>query len=126
MLVANTDNRGTVAALASDGRTVQLLLVHHCGLFAAQNPQGTNYEFDLGVRGTGTGVGCLQVAGSSGRSLVGLKVNLNAAGQPQSVQRSAALHAARPCEGSGAAHRFADAAQPLPCAHCALRGPAAS
>jgi len=88
VLVENTDAHGTIAALASDGRTVELLVVHNCGLFAATNAQGAHYEFDLGFRGAGTGVGCSQVAGTSGRSLVGLKVNLNAAGQPDSVQRT--------------------------------------
>ena len=88
VLVENTDGTGTIAALASDGRTVELLLVRNCGLYPAKNPQGQNYEFDLGFRGTGTGVGCSQVAGTSGRSLVGLNVHLDAAGQPQDVRRT--------------------------------------
>jgi len=88
VLVENTDGKGTIAALASDGRTVELLLVKNCGLFPAKNVQGANYEFDLGFRGTGTGVGCSQVAGTSGRSLVGLNVHLDGAGRPQDVQRT--------------------------------------
>ncbi len=88
VLVENTDGKGTIAALASDGRTVELLLVRNCGLYPAKNPQAQNYEFDLGFRGTGTGVGCSQVAGTSGRSLVGLNVHLDAAGQPQDVRRT--------------------------------------
>jgi len=67
---------------------VELLLVQNCGLFPATNAQGTHYEFDLGVRGTGTGVGCSQITGTTGRSLVGLNVHLNAAGQPDSVHRT--------------------------------------
>ncbi len=88
VLVENPDSHGPVAALASDGRTVELLLVSNCGLFPATNAQGTHYEFDLGVRGTGTGVGCSQITGTTGRSLVGLNVHLNAAGQPDSVHRT--------------------------------------
>ena len=88
VLVENTDGKGAIAALASDGRTVELLLVRNCGLYPAKNPQGQNYEFDLGFRGTGTGVGCSQVAGTSGRSLVGLNVHLDAAGQPEDVRRT--------------------------------------
>jgi hypothetical protein len=88
VLVEDTDGHGTIAALASDGRTVELLVLHHCGLFPATNAQGARYEFDLGVRGTGTGVGCAQITGTPGRSLVGLNVHLNPAGQPDSVHRT--------------------------------------
>jgi len=88
VLVENPDSHGSIAALASDGRTVELLLVKNCGLFPATNAQGTHYEFDLGLRGTGTGVGCSQITGTPGRSLVGLNVHLNAAGQPDSVHRT--------------------------------------
>jgi len=88
VLVANTDGHGTIAALASDGRTVELLLVHNCGLFPATNAQGAHYEFDLGLRGTGTGVGCSQITGTPTRSLVGLNVHLNAAGLPDSIHRT--------------------------------------
>ena len=88
VLVENPDSHGPIAALASDGRTVELLLVQNCGLFPATNAQGTHYEFDLGVRGTGTGVGCSQITGTTERSLVGLNVHLNAAGQPDSVHRT--------------------------------------
>lgn len=88
VLVANTDGHGTIAALASDGRTVELLLVHNCGLLPATNAQGAHYEFDLGFRGTGTGVGCSQITGTPTRSLVGLNVHLNAAGLPDSIHRT--------------------------------------
>ena len=88
VLVEDTDGHGTIAALASDGRTVELLIVKNCGLFPATNAQGAHYEFDLGLRGTGTGVGCSQAAGTPGRSLVGLNMHLNPAGQPDSVYRT--------------------------------------
>ncbi len=88
VLVENTDGKGTIAALASDGRTVELLVVKNCGLFPVTNPQGQHYEFDLGLRGTGTGVGCSQVAGTSGRSLVGLNVHVDGNGHPLDVQRT--------------------------------------
>jgi len=88
VLVENPDSHGPIAALASDGRTVELLVVNNCGLFPATNAQGAHYEFDLGFRGTGTGVGCSQITGTPGRSLVGLNVHLNAGGQPDSVHRT--------------------------------------
>ncbi len=88
VLVEDTDGHGTIAALASDGRTVELLVVKNCGLLPATNAQGAHYEFDLGLRGTGTGVGCSQITGTTGRSLVGLNVHLNPAGQPDSVHRT--------------------------------------
>ncbi len=88
VLVEDPDGKGTVTALASDGRTVQLLVAGNCGLFPVTNAQGGHYEFDLGFRGTETGVGCSQVAGATGRSLVGLNVYVDNAGQPQEVQRT--------------------------------------
>lgn len=87
-VVEDPDGKGTVTALASDGRTVQLLVAGNCGLFPVTNAQGGHYEFDLGFRGTETGVGCSQVAGATGRSLVGLNVYVDNAGQPQEVQRT--------------------------------------
>ncbi|MGZ6799554.1 MAG: hypothetical protein ACXVGR_06930 [Mycobacteriaceae bacterium] len=106
VLVENTDGRGTIAALASDGRTVDLLLVRNCGLSEAKNIQGETYQFDLGYRGTGTGVGCSQVAGTPGQSLVGLNVILNAAGQPESVRRTQII-----IEGTSARNGAADTIQ---------------
>lgn len=91
VLVADTDGKGTIAALASDGRTVDLFLVRNCGLFPAKNLQNQPYQFDLGFRGTGTGIGCSQVAGTDGRSLVGLNVKLGPNAQPESVQRTQIL-----------------------------------
>ncbi len=88
VLVENPDSTGTIAALASDGRTAELLVVRNCALFPVTNAQGGHYQFDLGFRGTGTGVGCSQITGTSGRSLVGLNMHLDGAGQPHDVGRT--------------------------------------
>lgn len=88
VLVASPDGGATITALASDGRTVELLTVRNCGLFPVTNPEGQHYEFDLGFRGTGTGVGCSQVAGTPANSLVGLNVHLDGTGKPVDVQRT--------------------------------------
>jgi len=86
MLVANIE--GTIVALASDQRAAALLLVKNCTLVPAQNAQGSTYYFDLGAGVSGTGVGCSQVAGTQGRSLVGLKLIRDSSGNPQSVERT--------------------------------------
>ncbi len=86
MLVANID--GSIVALASDQRAAALLLVKNCALVPARNAQGSTYYFDLGAGVSGTGVGCSQVAGTQGRSLVGLKLIRNSTGNPQSVERT--------------------------------------
>jgi len=86
MLVANID--GTIVALASDQRAAALLLVKNCALVSAQNAQGSTYSFDLGAGVSGTGIGCSQVAGTQGRSLVGLKLIRDSTGNPQSVERT--------------------------------------
>lgn len=89
MLVADVDGHGTFVALASDQRTVGLLVVKNCSLVPAQNVQGDTYYFGLGISPRqGTGVGCSQVAGTPGRGLVGLKLIRDSAGKPQSVQRT--------------------------------------
>jgi len=86
MLVANID--GSIVALASDQRAAALLLVKNCALVPARNAQGSTYYFDLGAGVSGTGVGCSQVAGTQGRSLVGLKLIRDSSGNPQSVERT--------------------------------------
>lgn len=86
MLVANID--GTIVALASDQRAAALLLVKNCALVPAQNAQGSTYYFDLGAGVSGTGVGCSQVAGTQGRSLVGLRLIRDSGGNPLSVERT--------------------------------------
>lgn len=88
MLVAPVDDRGTVAAITSNGRAASLFVIHNCSLVPATNPQGRQYTFDLGVSGNGTGVGCSQVAGTTSRNLVGLKLNKDATGKPVSVRRT--------------------------------------
>lgn len=72
VLVANADQRGPVEILVSDNRTVQLFAYTDCMIKVVRNAQGSPYEFDLGFRGTGTGVGCVDTG--SGRKLVGLNV----------------------------------------------------
>jgi len=91
MLVAPVDNRGTVAAITSNGRAASLFVVHNCSLVPATNPQGRQYTFDLGVSGNGTGVGCSQVTGTTSRNLVGLKLTKDAAGKPMSVRRTVVM-----------------------------------
>jgi hypothetical protein len=88
MLVAPVDDRGTVAAIVSNDRGARLFVVRACSLLPVTNQQGGQYTFDLGVSGNGTGVGCSQVAGTTSRNLVGLKLNKDAAGTPVSVRRT--------------------------------------
>ena len=71
-LVVNADERGSVEILISDNRTVSLFAFVDCTITMVKNAQGAQYQFDLGFRGTGTGVGC--AASTSGRQLVGLNV----------------------------------------------------
>jgi len=105
MLVANID--GSIVALASDQRAAALLLVKNCALVPARNAQGSTYYFDLGAGVSGTGVGCSQVAGTQGRSLVGLKLIRDSSGTtpsrpparkapPQPPQRSKSAAATSP------------------------------
>ncbi|WP_127784428.1 hypothetical protein [Rhodococcus sp. X156] len=109
-LVADPDGRGsTIAALVSDGRTVELFVVRNCGLFPAHNAQGETYRFDLGLRGNGTGVGCSQVQGSSGRTLVGLNQRLDDSGQSVDVTRTQVL-----IEGTSARNGASDTVAALP------------
>lgn len=87
-LMADVDGHGTIAALATDQKEAALWLVHGCQLVPARNAEGNPYYFDLGVVGTGTGVGCSQVASTQTRSLVGLKLIRDGAGNPQAVERT--------------------------------------
>lgn len=89
MLVADDTGSGEVVALASDGRQANLFVVDGCHLTPATNSQGSQYTFDLGFGDHGTGVGCSQVAGTSGRELVGLKVSTDASGAATTVDRTA-------------------------------------
>ena len=45
MLVAPVDDRGTVAAITSNGRAASLFVIHNCSLVPATNPQGRQYTF---------------------------------------------------------------------------------
>lgn len=88
MLVADATGNGEIVALAGDGRQANLFVVDGCHLTPATNDQGSQYTFDLGFGAYGTGIGCSQVVGTSGRQLVGLKLNLDASGNPTSVDRT--------------------------------------
>jgi hypothetical protein len=72
LLAIDADERPPVELFVSDGRTVQLWAFADCRLAPVTNPEHEPYLFDLGFRGTGTGVGCRDVRG--GRELVGLNV----------------------------------------------------
>lgn len=88
LFAADVDSKGTVAVILSDGRTARLFRVQNCALVAVTNPQGKQYEFDLGFGGQGTGIGCSQVSGTTGQTLVGLKLNLDTEGNPKSIART--------------------------------------
>lgn len=100
MLIADATGHGQIVALASDGRQVALFTINHCRMTPLENAQGKQYTFDRGFTGHGTGVGCSQVAGTSGRELTGLKLNLDRDGNPLSVDRTAVeIHGATATNG---------------------------
>jgi hypothetical protein len=70
MLVADADAAPPTELFVSDGRTVHLYEFVDCRIQPVLNVQGEPYLFDLGFRGTGTGVGCTVVEGR--QHLVGL------------------------------------------------------
>lgn len=70
LLVADADGDGRSELFVSDGRTVDLYAFDGCAVQPVLNREGTDYQFDLGFRGNGTGLGCTDVGGS--RHLVGL------------------------------------------------------
>jgi hypothetical protein len=72
VLVADADETAPVEIFVSDGRTVSLFAFVDCAIQPVRNPQGEQYLFDLGFRGTGTGVGCVDADGDGRRDLVGL------------------------------------------------------
>jgi hypothetical protein len=72
LLAVDADEEPPVELFVSDGRTVELWAFADCQLAPVTNPEGAPYLFDLGVRGTGTGIGCQDAEG--GRQLVGLNV----------------------------------------------------
>jgi hypothetical protein len=75
VLVTDVTGDGEPVALASDGRQVLLFTVSACSLVPAQDAQSRQYAFDLGVNGSGTGVGCTDVDGDGTRDLVGLRAD---------------------------------------------------
>ena len=72
VLVVDADEVPPAELFVSDGRTVRLWAFADCAIAPVANPEGAQYEFDLGFRGTGTGIGCRDADG--GRQLVGLNV----------------------------------------------------
>jgi hypothetical protein len=72
VLVVDADEKPPVELLVSDNRTVQLWAFADCQLQPVIGPDGAPYLFDLGFRGTGTGVGC--VGTGQERDLVGLNI----------------------------------------------------
>lgn len=72
LLVADADNTPPVELFVSDGRTVQLWAFSDCKLQQVKDGKGQPYLFDLGFRGNGTGVGCIDANGDGQRDLVGL------------------------------------------------------
>jgi hypothetical protein len=73
VLVANADVTGPVEVFVSDGSLAELLVFDSCGLRPVIGPDDAPFLFDLGTRGNGTGVGCVDVGGGV-RELVGLDV----------------------------------------------------
>jgi hypothetical protein len=77
LLVADADGTPPVELFVSDGRGVQLWAFSECSLQPVVDGQGQPYLFDLGLRGTGTGVGCVDADGDGGPDLVGLNITQN-------------------------------------------------
>ncbi len=55
--------------LLNTGRSAAVYTVHDCAIVETRNPQGSQYTFDHGFIGTGTGAGCPQIG--STRHLAG-------------------------------------------------------
>jgi hypothetical protein len=72
VLFADVTGDGEVIALASDARQVQLYAVADCGITPVNDEQGSQYAFDLGFAGTGTGVACEDADGDGTRDLLRL------------------------------------------------------
>lgn len=87
-LVADYDGRGDILAFVSDGRTADLLAYSQCSLITVQNPEAEPYQFDLGFRGNGTGLGCVDASGDGVPDLVGLNVLVDGSGQATSIDRT--------------------------------------
>ena len=72
VLVADADETPPVELFVSDNRGVQLWAFADCRLQPVTDPDGQPYLFDLGLRGYGTGLGCVDADGDGRRDLVGL------------------------------------------------------
>ena len=70
--MADVDGTGPVEAIAGTTRGSSLYAFVGCSIEPVLNAQGATYSFDYGLRGTGTGVGCVDTG--TGPHLVGLNV----------------------------------------------------
>lgn len=81
-----------VVALIGYSRGVSLYVVSDGHRLAtATNPEGRPYTFDTGLRGTGTGVGCSQVAGAQAVTLVGLNAAAPDGNPTSAIRRTQVL-----------------------------------
>ncbi len=71
-LVVEPGSPAAPLVLLSDNREVFLFAYVNCTLAVVHNRQGAQYTFDLGFRGTGTGVGCIPDGART--DLVGLNI----------------------------------------------------
>jgi hypothetical protein len=76
------------AVIVTDDRLADLLVVQDCALVAVTDTGGTPWQFDLGYTGYGTGVGCVDVAGTGSTVLAGLNLTGDT-GAAQVVTRTA-------------------------------------
>jgi hypothetical protein len=70
--VADADDDGHAEIFVNPGRIVDVLTFRDCQLVPYTNREGEPYGFDVGLRGTGTGAGCVDADGDGRRDLVGL------------------------------------------------------
>lgn len=70
--VADANEDGRPELFVRPGRAVFVLAMFDCDLEPYVNHEGQPYSLDLGVLGTGTGVGCIDADGYGRRDLVGL------------------------------------------------------
>lgn len=87
-LVADYDQSGDILAFVSDGRTADLYAFSQCALIRVVDSSDVPYQFDLGFRGTGTGVGCVDADDDGSPDLVGLNLILDSAGDPLEIDRT--------------------------------------
>jgi hypothetical protein len=87
-LVADVDERGTIVMIFGNNRSQSLYRWLASTLEPVTNPQGSQYGFDAGIVGTGTGVGCSKVHGAAHRDLVSLLAESHGPGKPFRIKRT--------------------------------------